>query len=252
MTFAFGILLVLLGIAVLASLAWAVSSSHRLKMAGAAAGALIGLPLLTMGVFFWTTHGEVLVKTPRSVSPDVEVVELGRRATRDVDQPVAVVATEDRTSSSTEHPEWLRTVETEKDGKRTLVIASGQYAIVDEAERELTAWAGNHILQDFIRHATVPVKYGKLAPPDRKQLAPFVTRTYVEKVDRDFGSFYAPMYRLWWELTFSPETRGHLEPVLLDQVRSQRQSVVSIGLAILAALGGAVWTFTAFLPTTKA
>lgn len=250
-----GIPFVLLGtsllVVVIAALVWAIASGPRLKAAAAVVGALVGLPLLTYGTFFWTARGQFLVESPLHGTPDVKVADSGTIAPRHVAQPVALVATKDRTSSSTDHPEWLRTVETEKDGKRTLVIASGQYATVEEAERELTASAGSYILQDCTRHATAPVKYGELSPPDRKQLAPFVTRTYVEKVDRDFGSFYAPMYRLWWELTFSDETRGRLEPVLIAQVRGQRQTVVSIGLAILATLGGAVWTLTSFLPTTK-
>jgi hypothetical protein len=255
MTIGLGIPLVLLGtillVVIVAVLVRSSASGPRLMTAAAVVGALVGLPLLTFGTFFWTARGPVLVEASLHSEPDVTVVDSESRAPRHVAQPVALVATEDRTSSSTDHPEWLQNGESETEGTRTVVIASGQYATVEEAERELTAWAGSHVIQDCTRHSTVAVKYGELAPPNRKQLAPFVTRTYVEKVDRDFGSFYAPMYRLWWELTFSPETRGRLEPILLDQVRGQRQTVVSIGLAILAALGGAVWTFTAFLPTTK-
>ncbi|MBX3449824.1 MAG: hypothetical protein KF777_09705 [Planctomycetaceae bacterium] len=255
MAIGLGIPLVLLGVillvVVIAALVWAIGSGPRVKSAAGVVGALIGLPLLTFGTFFWTARGQVLVEAPRYESPDVEVVELGSKRPRNVDHAVVLAATEDRTSSPADHPKWLQNGETETDGTRTVVISSRQYATTAEAERELTAIAGNEALQDWASHSPYAVPYGDIAAPNREQLGPLVTRTYVEKVDRDFGSFYAPMYRLWWELTFSPETRGHLEPVLLDQVRGQRQTVVSIGLAILAALGGAVWTLTSFLPTTK-
>lgn len=249
-----GIPFVLLGpillLVVIAAL-WAIVSGPRLKTAAAVVGALVGLPLLTYGTFFWTARGPLLVEAPLHGTPDVKVVEPGSKVPRDVDHAVALVATEDRTSLSTDHPKWLQNGESETEGTRTVVISSRQYATTEEAERELTTIAGNEALQDWARHSPHAVQYGDIAAPNRKQIAPLVTRTYVEKVDRDFGSFYAPMYRLWWELTFSEDTRSRLEPVLIEQVRGQRQTVVSIGLAILAALGGAVWTFTAFLPTTK-
>jgi hypothetical protein len=89
----------------------------------------------------------------------------------------------------------------------SIVISSKQYATQAEAEQD----AGRQVvalLRDDLRKHTSPAWVQPkevIGIPEALGLA--VRDQYVETVNRDFGSFFAPMYRLWYRVELSPKVR---------------------------------------------
>jgi hypothetical protein len=125
--------------------------------------------------------------------------------------PISEPPTSDRTvvesSSPTGPPAWI-TAGTKTNGEtQTLVVSSKQYATEGEAKQDadrqvvalLTEDLRKHTSQTWIRPSEI------IGLPEALPLA--VRERYVEIVNRDFGSFFAPMYRVWYRVELSPRVR---------------------------------------------
>ena len=114
--------------------------------------------------------------------------------------------------SLAQRPEWVQQERTSDGVTERVVISSQQYSTREEAERELTTSATELLLKDL--HRLYP---GEPRPRNWRPTGEEITRVavkqqYVEAVERDFGTFTHPMYRVWWQLEISPEVRTEFLP----------------------------------------
>jgi hypothetical protein len=157
-----------------------------------------------------------------------------------VDAMKSLSGHDDRTAQvekSMERPDWIRSSKMQDGDVIKVVLSSKQYATIDEATEELVGAARTLLAQDFetVFHTTAA---GILDLPllELKSLA--VREQYVETIDRDFGNFFAPMHRVWWQLELSPQVRMRLREVWRTRVQETRTgTIVETLLAMTAALG---------------
>ncbi|MEI8381689.1 MAG: hypothetical protein WCJ09_16290 [Planctomycetota bacterium] len=131
-------------------------------------------------------------------------------------------------TSDQPRPAWIDKPEIHDGLSEQHVISSQQFSTREEAEQELLKQA-NQILQDDL---------AKLFPGESavspwnptletlKQHA--VKQQYAEVVDRDFGSFVHPMYRVWWQVELSPEVRVEFLPMWRKGITSARIRLVAV------------------------
>lgn len=97
-------------------------------------------------------------------------------------------------------PDWTRQTQTVIDGREVQVIVSQQYSTEAEAKADCDAQLRKKGEQ-LLREQWEPVFGGPRRPSFDVNLPPFViTKTHVQTVQRDFGSFSAPMYRVWYQV----------------------------------------------------
>lgn len=139
--------------------------------------------------------------------------------------------TSGRVQAEAERPEWT-TEPVVSDGiRRWVVIASQQYTTEAEAEEELFKTARSLVLEDFrALHRTTSVWKTAWNPQLEDLRQHVIKERYAEKVDRDFGSFSHPMYRVWWQLEFSPEVHTELAPAWRRGL-TQRRTLLVGGVA---------------------
>jgi hypothetical protein len=140
----------------------------------------------------------------------------GAHTTATSPAPESPVPNADRTvvesNSPTGPPAWL-TAGTKITGEtESIVISSKQYATQEEAEQDVGRQAVELLRIDLRKHTSPTWIQPQeiLGIPEAIGLA--VRDKYVETVNRDFGSFFAPMYRVWYRVELSPKVR---EPALI-------------------------------------
>jgi hypothetical protein len=155
-------------------------------------------------------------------------------------RPAATVKppTSDRTvvesSSPTSPPAWLSAGSKTVGETQSIVISSKQYATQAEAEQDV----GRQVvalLRDDLRKHTSPtwIQPSEIIDlPEAQRLA--VREKYVETINRDFGTFFAPMYRVWSRVEISPSVR---EPALIRWRAAVAETrMVTVGGGFLALL----------------
>jgi hypothetical protein len=155
-----------------------------------------------------------------------------------VEPGAAVTPQDDRTArgeSASERPEWTHQPQIHDGDAARLVLTSKQFATIEEAREEIAATAKEMLRQDFERiyRVTAPA-IGDLPTNAVRDLA--VRQEFVETIERDFGNFYAPMHRVWWQLEISPEVRNNLFPVW--KTRTQEQRMLAVAGSLVAATIG--------------
>ena len=128
--------------------------------------------------------------------------------------PLAItpVPTDDRTTitsadGQTQRPAWVDQPRTVDGVIERIVIASQQYTTRDEAELELSAGAADLLLRDLQQLHPGSSRASSWHPSNEEIKRHAVKQQYVEVVERDFGNFFHPMYRVWWQVELSPEVR---------------------------------------------
>lgn len=136
---------------------------------------------------------------------------------------------EDRTISAAP-PEWTLAGEVRHGDVRQIVLSSKQFSTLDEARNDIAATARNLLAKDFESVYHTPAETLRQLP--LKTLTDVaVKQEHVETVERDFGSFFAPMHRVWWQVEVSPDVRTNLHPVWKAAVQEQRTITVAGTLA---------------------
>jgi hypothetical protein len=126
----------------------------------------------------------------------------------------AIPATDDRStvdeSPSAPPPDWVRAGVQQRGKATEFVCSSRQYATVEEADAEARA-AVREYLQAELHRETPEGPFRRRTTADLDGFVSSVIRDrYVESVQRDFGSLFATMYRVWLRAEITPEIRQRL------------------------------------------
>lgn len=137
---------------------------------------------------------------------------------RDVTPPADALPQADRSqpadAAAPQRPEWLSAEPVTDGSRRFVVVSSSQFATEADAVRHAETQARSILEEDLRQFMNGPVRPRFLPAVYTAACTEHAVRDrYVEVVQRDFGSFFAPMYRVWLRLELSPETR---EQFLLD------------------------------------
>lgn len=131
-------------------------------------------------------------------------------------------------TSGQSRPAWLDKPEIHDGLSEQRVISSQQYSTREEAEQELLKQA-NQILQDDLARLFSGESAVSPWNPTLELLKQHaVKQQYAEVVDRDFGSFVHPMYRVWWQIELSPEVRVEFLPMWRKGITSARIRLVAV------------------------
>lgn len=129
-------------------------------------------------------------------------------------------------------PIWLRgKVPMIPDG-RLEVIASGQFASIEEARADARRQSTQLLATDLQPYVSrVPFRWQR-TDMARAPSSNAIREEYVQQFERDFGSFFAPMYRVWYLVELSPRVR---EPVIA-QVKAEaiEGRTIAAGVAFAA------------------
>lgn len=169
-------------------------------------------------------------------------------------------------------PEWITAPPKSEHGVEYVVVGSQQFATVEEARADANTQLIQVLQADLSPYAPrlrlrpraslVDASAGPYIDPSQALQA--VRETYVESTQRDFGTFTAPMYRLWYRVELSPAVRAPFLTAWHAQVIEARTLVVLAGLLSLLLVplgvlvsssvckltGGAASTLIQFAATT--
>lgn len=128
-------------------------------------------------------------------------------------------------------PAWTRELRTVSSHSTRLVLTSRQYSTREEALQEALLAAAELVQQDFEKSHPVNGVTGEwhVSLDDVRRHA--MLRVFDETKETDFGSFTAPMRRVYLQVELSPEVRAKLYP-------SWREHVVTHRLWVLGTLVG--------------
>lgn len=164
----------------------------------------------------------------------------------------------DLTATTEPAPDWLTTGNHVFGDRQMTVVASQQYATEHEARADALAQVALIVAQDTAKYLSpelirprddlVRLEAGATISPEVIHLG--IHDTYVQTVQRDFGTFFAPMYRVWHRVELSPMVR---EPLLLrwhEAVLTARTRTVVAGFAALTLIPLGIVFATSLLKLT--
>lgn len=130
---------------------------------------------------------------------------------------IVPVPTDDRTvvvsdTKLDQRPTWVDQRSVSDGVVERIVLASEQYTTQQEAEQQLSVNATELLLDDLQKLRPGAARPAKWHPADADIRRLMVKQRYVEAIDRDFGNFFHPMYRVWWQVELSPEVRTEFLP----------------------------------------
>jgi len=183
-------------------------------------------PVLVLGTF---------VGISLSGSPYQPVMRFGPTPAPDPQTPVP---TDDRTviHAEADRPDWVSQPESKTGEVRLVVVASQQYSTVEEAESELARTAADLLLADLNQIYSREMGVSTWHPTIDDIRRHVVKQQYVETIERDFGNFFHPMHRVWWQLEFSPEVRYEFAPHWRHGLTARRVHLVGGAATLLVAL----------------
>lgn len=125
--------------------------------------------------------------------------------------PTADRTTVDATTP-TSPPEWIKSGTQTMGESQYVVVSSKQFATEAEARADADRQVIELLREDLRKYTSQT-----WVRPDeiiglQDSLKVAVRDQYLESVSRDFGSFFAPMHRVWYRVELSPATR---EPALI-------------------------------------
>lgn len=224
----------------------------RYQVAAISGAILLAVSVGWFGVAQYKSRTEQL--TAHLVQPDsigyapMQMVHPQPATARDLDAAVSALETSndplpqaDRTATAEPAPDWLTTGNHVFGDREMTVVASQQYATEHEARADALAQVGRIVAQDTSKYLSpelirpredlIRLEAGATISPEVIHLG--IHDTYVQTVQRDFGTFFAPMYRVWHRVELSPLVR---EPLLLrwrEAVLTARTRTVIAGFAAL-------------------
>ena len=136
----------------------------------------------------------------------------------------------------TQRPSWIDQLQTDDGITRRTVISSQQYTTQDEAEQELASTAADILLQDLRQLDPDTARHTSWRPTDESLKRIAIKRQYVEAIERDFGNFVHPMYRVWWQMELSPEIRMEFLPAWRSALTVSRIRQVGIVVSTIVLL----------------
>ena len=110
-------------------------------------------------------------------------------------------------------PKWAVESDTTNGDVRLIVIPSKLWSSEEEASQELLPRVGTIVREDFDsmqKSIWTRTSRGLLSDPQVAQFA--IKRRYLERIEQDFGTFTAPMCRLWIQIELSPGVRTEIYP----------------------------------------
>ena len=174
------------------------------------------------------------VEVSASAETGVTIVRSPETARAFAESPLEADGTAPKTSSAAAFPEWIRqtpTIPARGDGTRTVVVKSGPWASVTEAELHAYDAATSVAAAEF-RHLD-PRGVGPRLDVHRGEIRQTaVKQRFDEVTETNFGKFTAPMHQVWLQVELSPQLGERLaEP--------WRQAAVESRMRLLA--GGGIW-----------
>lgn len=134
------------------------------------------------------------------------------------------------TSTAGQRPDWLNASLKQQGDVVHLVVSGQQFATIEEARHDVASEARKQLLADFEKtYGASARSLADLSNDDLRLLA--VRKEFVETVERDFGNFFAPMHRVWWQVELSPQVRSELYPLWRGGEQQTRRRFVIFGFA---------------------
>jgi len=141
-------------------------------------------------------------------------------------------------------PKWTNTGDRLEGEIRQTVISSKLWSTEEEAKNELQAKATEIVREDFTRrHQGLINSTSFRFLSDERLIKVAVKERYLERTERDFGSFSSPMNRLWWLVEVSPIVRTELYPSWKSAVVQNRVLMVGTTLALFTLLANSFGLF---------
>lgn len=175
-------------------------------------------------------------KLPRQSRPVVE------RVTRDQLILTSWTTPMESANDSNKRPDWTLKQRTLVGEIQNIVVVSKLWSTEQEAVADLNEQTGRIVKADFeaSHHGLLDPKRG--FPMSNEEVAKLaVTNRYLERTEQDFGSFTAPMYRMWYLVQLSPIVRTELYPVWKAAIAKNRLLVLGGGLATLTLFANLFW-----------
>lgn len=134
----------------------------------------------------------------------------------------------DRPPADQPRPAWIEDAVAQDGLSELRVISSQQYSTREEAEQELLKQANQILQHDLARLFPGESVVSPWNPTLELIKQHAVKQQHIEVVDRDFGSFVHPMYRIWWQIELSPEVRVEFLPMWRKGITTARIRLVAI------------------------
>ncbi|WP_373653526.1 hypothetical protein [Schlesneria sp. DSM 10557] len=146
---------------------------------------------------------------------------------------------------------WMEVGDTTVGEVRQIVLASKLWSTAEEAAREIEPRAAALVRADFqSRHPSAFSTSSSLLLPDDGILQSAVKKRYVETVEQNFGTFSAPMYRLWLQVEISPVVRTEIYPLWKTAAVDSRIIALGTLIATLTLLANSAAAFSLLLRKT--
>lgn len=200
----------------------------------------------------------ILAAEPRTAAietlPDGSTVQVSIEAPASAESPMNTVV---EVTQPSPLPDWVQAGDTTEDGAQLRVLSSGQYATDQEARADVDEQARALIKSDLDRYSHVWLATRQSAL-EQSSIPAAVRQQHVQVERRQFTSFSAPMYRVWYQVELSPRVReASLVRIKAQQLEGRTLAVAAgfgalllVPLAILLAgaisraLGGLAYEFT--------
>lgn len=145
-------------------------------------------------------------------------------------------------TASDKRPEWTFNTRSTVGDIQSIVVSSRLWSTEAEAAAELNPEVVRLVKADFESNHHGFLDPKRWLPANDDQVARVaVTERFLETTEQDFGSFKAPMYRLWYHVQLSPIVRTNLYPVWKAAVAKNRIIALGAGLALMTLLANLVW-----------
>lgn len=151
--------------------------------------------------------------------------------------------TDARSATADTLPEWIQAPEVHSGSRQRRILASRLYTSVAEAERELLAETSNLVRDDLRQHVPL-ARQATLTDVSGDTLRTLVvTNQHTQTEEKDFGTFAAPMQRVWWEVQFDDQTRDNFLPSIRHEIARGRLLVGVWALALATLIVGCYLAF---------
>lgn len=142
-------------------------------------------------------------------------------------------ATDDRTAPDEKQPplpEWVHHGN-RRDGEVSIwVCSSKQFATVEEAEADVLNNLRASVLEEIRKFLPEYPMRRKSELVSEEFLQSLIKNRHVQLFQRDFGTFFAPMYRVWLQVELTPLSRQAVQVSYTHAVREGRLLVVCVTL----------------------
>lgn len=187
---------------------WLVNSSQTLRVFAkliVAFAAVIVVMVLVAGLFLSKPSIQPATLSPQHAESISAVNGVPRVTSRVVESPTLVAEAEEFVNQKSELPEWTRQLTRIEGASTIVVVKSGLFATVEEAELHAFDEAGQAAAKQF--RQLDPSGLGRCVPTQRELVRELAVRErFDETSPRNFGTLKNyPMRQVWLRLEFSPQ-----------------------------------------------